>query len=117
MTEPWQQPYLGFTSPAPARTNGLGIASLVSGIVALILSVVPFVGFSFGIFALAAGLVARNRFKRGEAGNHGITIAGVVLGILAIIIGGAVSFFIAYGFFQYQYCIDHAAGRGEYAKC
>ncbi len=117
MTEPWQQPYPGFIPPPPTRTNGLGIAALVSGIGGLVLCLVPFVGVSFGVFALGAGLVARNRVKRGEAGNNGITVAGVVLGIVAIIIGGAFSFFIAYVFFQYQSCIDHAVGRGEYAKC
>jgi hypothetical protein len=66
---------------------------------------------------VVTGFVAPGRIKRGEADNKGSTIVGIALGVLAIIVGGAISLFIAYLFLQYQSCIDHAQGRAELAKC
>lgn len=69
------------------RSNGLGVASLVVGIVAAVFSVIPLVGmvaFFLGPVAIILGIVAfflKNR-KRGMA------ITGVILGIVSLIIAG-----------------------------
>ncbi|OBB01707.1 DUF4190 domain-containing protein [Mycobacteriaceae bacterium 1482268.1] len=79
---PPPQPYSGYTPPPIAPKNGLGIASLVVAIVALI-SVVG--GIVLGIVAVILGFLGWQRARRGEATNGGIAIAGIVLGILSII--------------------------------
>lgn len=82
---PPPQPYAGYAPPPPpAPKNGLGIAALVIAILAL-LSVWSVVGgIVLGVVAVIIGFVARSRFKRGEATNGGVAIAGIVLGFLAI---------------------------------
>ena len=60
---------------ATQRTNGMSIASLVSGILAWLLC--PFIG---GALAVVFGHVARGQIKQsGEAGG-GMAIAGLMLG-------------------------------------
>ncbi|MEU1279671.1 DUF4352 domain-containing protein [Streptomyces sp. NPDC005805] len=77
-----------FTPQQPPR-NGLGTAALVLGIIGLILGIVPFLfwlGGILGLLALILGLVGLGRTKRGQATNKGVTIAGTVLGGLALIV-------------------------------
>src|ERR1700694_276214 len=81
-------PYAGFTPPAPAGPkNGLGIAALVIAIVALVSVWSVFGGVILGRVAVIIGFAARGRVKRGEATNGGVAIAGIVLGLLAIVVG------------------------------
>lgn len=97
---PQQQPYQygpypgGYPPPPPgqygygypaqtAPKNGLGIASLVVAIIGL-LSV--FGGLVLGIVAVILGVIGRGRAKRGEATNGGVAIAGIVLGVLGVIV-------------------------------
>ncbi len=63
-------------------SNGLGIASLVTAIIAL-LTVVG--GIVLGPVAVILGFLGWGKAKRGEANNGGIAVAGIVLGFLSII--------------------------------
>lgn len=78
-------PYPGYRPAGPR--NGLGIASLVLAIAALLLVWSVAGGIVLGVLAAVLGFVARQRVKRGEANNGGIAIASIVLGILAAIVG------------------------------
>jgi hypothetical protein len=80
MSEPLQTP----TRTAPR--NGLGVAALVLGILALITSV-SLVGMLFGSLAVTLGLSAWETVERNEATNRKTTITGIVLGVVAIVIG------------------------------
>jgi hypothetical protein len=73
----------------PAPRNGLGVASLVLGVIGLVTSWLV-VGALVGVAAFAVGLAARARVLRGEANNRGTAVAGIVLGLLAIVVGLAV---------------------------
>jgi hypothetical protein len=109
-------PHPGFSS-MPGPRNGLGVASLVLGLVAFALSWFFCVGFILGIGALATGIAGRGRVKRGEASNNGAAVAGILLGIFAIVIAiiiGVLVFAILAG---HQDCLDRARGRAEYAQC
>src|SRR4051812_21809011 len=84
------QPY-AVLPPAPEKgPNGLGVAALVLGILALLFAFIPILSFIAWLPALVAialgiaGLVARNR-RRGTA------IAGLSLGVAAVIVSIAVS--------------------------
>jgi Domain of unknown function (DUF4190) len=103
--------------PPPGPSNGLGSASLVFGILAVLFSWFPGVGFIVGICAVVTGVAARKRIKRGEADNNGVTVAGITLGIVGGIVGGLILMSFLYLIISYQVCIDHAHGRSEYARC
>jgi uncharacterized membrane protein len=97
--------------------NGLGVASLVLGLVALALSWFFCGGFILGVCAVATGIAGRGRVKRGEASNNGAALAGILLGIFAIVIAIVVGVLVFAIYAGHQNCLDHAHGRGEYAQC
>lgn len=105
---PWQ-PYPGYFPPAAAPRNGLGIASLVIAVVALVLVWSVFGAVILGAIAAVIGLVARERVKRGEANNGGVAVAGIVLGIVAILVG-----FI---FVPIWMGLWNESGGGDYIDC
>lgn len=71
--------------PAGVR-NGLGTAALVLGILALLLCWTVVGGVVFGLLALIFGAIGRARVKRGEATNGGPALAGVILGLLGVVL-------------------------------
>ena len=80
------------TSSAPR--NGLGVAALVLGILGLVLSFV-IVGGVLGLVAVVLGIVGLIRVRRGAANNSGMAIAGIITGVLAILVAVVVGVFIA----------------------
>lgn len=75
------------SAPGEQRSrNGMGIAALILGLFALALSWTILGGILLGILALIFGLIGRSRAKRGEATNGGVSVAGVVLGIVGLLI-------------------------------
>ena len=103
---PPPMPYAGYPPPPSAPKNGLGIASLVTAIIAL-LSVVG--GIVLGVVAVILGFLGWGRAKRGEANNGGIAVAGIVLGFLSIIEAVAI---IALGIWGFQ-----EVGGTDYVDC
>jgi hypothetical protein len=111
---PAPQPYSGF-SPAPsAPRNGLGVASLVVGIVALLVSWTLFGGIALGVIAVTMGATARGRVRRGQATNGGVATAGIVLGIVAAVAPVVILVALALGADllngDYQHCIGYHPG-------
>ncbi len=68
------------TNNAPKDRKGLAIASLVLGILALVLFCIPYVPEICGILALIFGIIGLKSSKRG------MSIAGIVTGILGIVL-------------------------------
>jgi hypothetical protein len=88
MTLPSTPPYVPSPSPTPApQSNGPGIAALVLGIIAAVVSFIPIINqgaFVLGPIAVilgVVGLVLKGR-QRGGA------IAGLILGAVSMIIAG-----------------------------
>lgn len=76
--------------PQPASsTNGLAIASLVLGIIAIPMVFCYYIGVLPGIAALVLGLVARNQIKAsgGTQGGGGLALAGVITGGIGVGLG------------------------------
>ncbi|MET7526834.1 DUF4190 domain-containing protein [Streptomyces sp900116325] len=73
----------------PGPANGLGIASMVLGIIAVVGFCMWGLGVVLGVLALIFGLIGRGRVKRGEATNGGMALAGIILGSIGIVISGA----------------------------
>jgi membrane-bound ClpP family serine protease len=121
---PGQQPVVA--SPARPR-NGMGVAALVVGVASLVaaLSFVLFpLGFIGGIVALIFGIIARTRGRAGGATNSGQAVAGIVCGVLALVI--AVTFGVRVGtlvadntsvFTRFDNCIAQASDRTAVSNC
>ena len=86
--QPYQQQQYGSVQRGPAR-NGLGIAALVLGVLALLSSLFV-VGGLLGLVAIVLGVLGRGKAKRGEATNGGMAMAGIVLGVVSVLITAAV---------------------------
>ncbi|MCM2411384.1 DUF4190 domain-containing protein [Streptomyces sp. RKAG290] len=83
----------GWGGPQPA--NGLGIASMVLGIIAVAGFCMYGLGIILGVLALIFGLIGRGRVSRGEADNGGVALAGIILGSIGIVVSAAfLGFFI-----------------------
>jgi hypothetical protein len=106
---PPPQPYAGYPPPPTAPKNGLGIAALVVAIIGLVLCWTVAGGVILGFAAIILGFVARGRVKRGQATNGGVAIAGIVLGVLAIL--------VALVFIPIWYGMFNEVGGSDYVDC
>ena len=95
--------------PPMVIRNGLGVAALIVGIVALVGSFTVVGGVLLGIVAVVLGLVGRARARRGEATNGGVALAGIIVGAIAIIAGLA--------FIQIWVTVFNQVGAGDYFDC
>lgn len=79
------------TQQAPAKQgNGWGVGALVVGIVAIVAAIVPILGmvaFILGPIAIILGIIGITRKFR----PRGTSIAGIILGVLSLIIAGVVT--------------------------
>jgi hypothetical protein len=100
------------SAPRQPQRNGLGIAALVLGILALLTGLFV-VGGAFGIAAIVLGVLGRGRAKRGEATNGGMALAGIVLGVLSLLLTvlvlvGVASLFGSEEFANLTECLESA---------
>jgi hypothetical protein len=102
-------PYYGYPPPPSAPKNGLGIASLILAIVALVSVWSVFAPVILGVIAVVVGFLGHGRVKRGTADNGGVAIAGIVLGGLAIVVGLA--------FIAIWTALWKDVGGGDYIDC
>ncbi len=96
MTPPVQapyQPYPPFQPEPPRKGSGLAIASMVLGIIALLLSWIPIINTGAAVLALVGlglAIPALLRARRGTHGGMGMAITGLVTGVLGLLLGIAV---------------------------
>ncbi|BCO36094.1 hypothetical protein BMW24_010440 [Mycobacterium heckeshornense] len=106
---PQQQPYPPFPVPPRGPRNGLGTASLVLAVIALLGVWSVFGGVILGGAAIVLGIAAYARVRRGEANNGGVAVAGIVLGAIAIGVGLV--------FVAIWAALWHDIGGGDYIDC
>jgi Domain of unknown function (DUF4190) len=73
----------------PVSGGGMATAALVLGILALITSFTVIGGVLLGLLAVIFGIVGLRRANRGLAFGRGRAIAGIILGLLGIVVAGA----------------------------
>lgn len=86
-----QNPQGQFMQPAPTpqKKSGLGIASLVLGIIAIVGSWIPIlnnVSFLIAVIGLILGIVGIVAIRKGKVGGKGLTIAAIIINVVAIVI-------------------------------
>lgn len=98
------------------QRNGLGIAALVLGIIGLLTSWAVFGGL-FGLLAIILGFVGLGRVRRGEASNRGMSITGIVLGVLSVAIAVLVA--VAFGALwdRFKDCGDPNLTEAQRQEC
>lgn len=113
--------------PVAARRNGAGTTALVTGVVALVLAVLiiffPLAAI-IGVIAAIFGFVGLGRANRGEADNKNHAIAGIVTGLLALVLAVYMTFrlgsFVAEhegDFRSFWRCITSAPTKAEQNDC
>jgi Domain of unknown function (DUF4190) len=112
---------------AAGRRNGVGVAALVIGVVALVLVVLLLfspLGAFLGLVAVVLGIVGLVRANRGEADNRGQAVTGLITGGLALLLG--IFFTISIGtwfathvndFQRFGNCMDGAVGSAAREQC
>ncbi len=83
--DPPPAPAMDYAGPQPPATNGQAVASLVLGLVSLVLMCVWYIALPCGILAIVFGVLGRGSAKRG-APRGGMATAGLILGILGVVI-------------------------------
>jgi len=68
------------TSNAQPQSNGLAIAAMVVGIIAIFLGWVPFAGFTLGVTAIILAIIGLKK-----ATGKGMSITGLITGSLAVL--------------------------------
>jgi hypothetical protein len=81
-------PVTAYGTPTARLRNGPGTAALVLGIIAVVLSWTVVGGIVLGILAVVFGFVGRGRVKRGEADNRRGANAGIITGIVGVLLAG-----------------------------
>lgn len=86
-----ESPYPPPPPPPPVRTSGMAIASLICGVIGLFACclLLP------NVLAIAFGIAAMGVIGRGEAAGRGLAVAGLILGVFGLLIGGAFWIFVA----------------------
>lgn len=68
-------PQAGAAQPPAQGTNGLAIASLITGLLGL------------NVLAIIFGFIALSQIKKNGQGGRGMAIAGIIIGFATLIIG------------------------------
>ena len=101
--------------------NGFAVTALVTGILAVVFSFIPFIGiiaFVLAPIAITFGALALKSDKRGQAlaglicGGVGLVISVLWLTLFTVAVGGA-----AVELDEYFVCVDAAVTAEELAAC
>lgn len=68
-------------------SNGMGVTSLVLGIVAATIFCLWPIAIILGILAIIFGSIGRAKVRRGEATNPGQALTGLICGIVGVVLG------------------------------
>jgi len=102
--------------------NGMGIAALVLGLIALASFWTIIGGVVLGLLAIVFGIVGYRRKKRGEATNGAMSLIGAITGALALVISSVliaagVSFLNSEEFDTFEECVKQADSASERQQC
>ncbi|MFI9821553.1 DUF4190 domain-containing protein [Streptomyces sp. NPDC052013] len=104
------------------RGNGMAIAALVLGTVAILLFWTVFGGVLLGLLALIFGIIGARRARGGRAPHRTMSVIGAVLGTLGmiasvVIIAIGASILNSDEFKDFNDCVRHADTQSERDAC
>lgn len=76
-------------TPYAARGNSMAVAGFVTGLLGLILSIIPilfYAGIVLDVVGIVLGAIGRSRAKEPGVPHRGLATAGLVMGIVGIIV-------------------------------
>jgi len=80
-------PQMGGPLPTGEKPgNGMAVAGLVLGILAVVLCFIPFLNWILALLGIIFGAVGNGKANRGAKGK-GLAMAGLILGIIGAILG------------------------------
>ena len=82
---PVAQPYGYAPVPQQQPSNGLGVGGFVTGLVGLVLCWVPWFGMLLGLVGVVLSGIGISQGKK-KGASIGLSIAGLVCGILAVLV-------------------------------
>ena len=81
---------VAYQGPNPQQNTGLAMGSMICGVLSIVLSFLSFciwfISLPLGIVAVVLALVARGKIARGEAGGAGPAKAGLITGIIGVVL-------------------------------
>jgi uncharacterized membrane protein len=106
----------------PQPRNGLAIPALVLGILAVVLFWTVLGGILLGVLALVFGILGMRRARRDGAPHRGLSVAGAVLGALALIgslilVAVGASILDSDEFKDLQDCVQQAQTQSQVDRC
>ena len=75
--------------PYAAKGNGMAVAGFVTGLLGLVLSIIPilfYAGIVLDVAGIVLGAIGRSRAKEPGVPHRGLATAGIVLGIVGVIV-------------------------------
>jgi Domain of unknown function (DUF4190) len=89
------------------RANGFAVASLVLGIVGVVLTITIVLGLICDVLAVIFGALGRTKARDG-ADNGGLATAGLILGLVGLgLLVGIVVLFRVWGFHGHFFMVRH----------
>lgn len=70
----------------PARRNGVGLAALIIGIVAVVFALIPFLSYIAWLIGIVAAILGIVAIARASGRPKGAGVTGLILGVLAILL-------------------------------
>ena len=117
---PGQQGYgnapAGYDQGAPAKSNGLGIAALVLGILSIPAAFFVGAGIVFGLLAIIFGIIGLRRVKARRADNKGMAIAGLITGIIGALLSIVVIALLVFVTTTTEDCRNEFNSTGDQAQ-
>ncbi|MGV9270214.1 DUF4190 domain-containing protein [Kitasatospora sp. NPDC003701] len=101
--EPAPVPWPPYPVSGPEPRNGPGVAAMVLGIVGMVLAlmvVLFWLAWLPALVAVVLGVLGLRLCRRGAATNRGAALAGVILGVLALLVSGGVGTFVGMALYQ-----------------
>jgi lysylphosphatidylglycerol synthetase-like protein (DUF2156 family) len=81
---------VAYGAPNPSQSTGLAVGSVICGVISVILSLFSFclwfLSLPLAIVAIVLAVIARGKIARGEAGGEGLAKAGLITGVIGLIL-------------------------------
>lgn len=77
---------ISYSQPPQQKSVGLAVASMVLGILSVVMCCLWFLSIPMAIIAIVLGVVARGKVAQGQAGGGGMATTGIVCGIIGLLL-------------------------------